>query len=128
MTHISETPAGTLVKQAHAGVKLINDQYPEAAAILREAITRFDVLREVHQLTNHKVKKPVTDAKPNDVVCVFGKCYRLRYINYYGNHTVLHLQPASEPLSPYTENDVISIDLANDILIEVVQEQSNGQQ
>ncbi|TBL95139.1 hypothetical protein, partial [Hafnia alvei] len=89
MTHISEIPVGTLVKQAHAGVKLIADQYPEVAAILREAITRFDVLREVHQLTNHKVKKLAIEAKPNDVVCVFGKCYRLRYINYYGNHTVL---------------------------------------
>ena len=126
MTHISEIPARTLVKQAHAGVNLINDQYPEAAAILREAITRFDVLREVHQLTNHKVKKLAIEAKPNDVVCVFGKCYRLRYINYYGNHTVLRFQPAKEPLSPYTENDVISLDLANDILIEVVQEQNNG--
>jgi len=125
MTHISEIPAGTLVKQAHAGVKLIAEQYPEAAAILREAITRLDVLREFHQLTNHKVKKPVTDVKPNDVVCVFGKCYRLRYINYYGNHTVLHFQPASEPLSPYTENDVISLDLANDILIEVVGDLNN---
>ncbi|KKF38489.1 hypothetical protein PU01_23355 [Hafnia alvei] len=79
----------------------------------------------MHQLTNQKVKKPVTDAKPNDVVCVFGKCYRLRYINYYGNHTVLHFQPAKEPLSPYTENDVISLDLANDILIEVVGDLNN---
>lgn len=123
---LNELPPKTLIKQAHAGVKLINDQYPEAAAILREAITRFDVLREIHQQTNHKVKKPVTDAKPNDVVCVFGKCYRLRYINYYGNHTVLHFQPAKEPLSPYTENDVISLDLANDILIEVVGDLNNA--
>ena len=46
MTHISEIPVGTLVKQAHAGVKLIADQYPEVAAILREAITRFDVLKQ----------------------------------------------------------------------------------
>lgn len=117
---LNELPPKTLIKQAHAGVKLITEQYPEAAAILREAITRLDVLREFHQLTNHTVNKPVTDAKPNDVVCVFGKCYRLRYINYYGNHSVLRFQPAREPLSPYTENDVISIDLANDILIEVV--------
>ncbi len=122
---LNELPPKTLIKQAHAGVQLITEQYPDAAAILREAITRFDVLREIHQLTNHKVKKPVTDAKPNDVVCVFGKCYRLRYINYYGNHTVLHFQPAKEPLSPYTENDVISLDLANDILIEVVGDLNN---
>lgn len=122
---LNELPPKTLIKQAHAGVQLITEQYPDAAAILREAITRFDVLRKIHQLTNHKVKKPVTDAKPNDVVCVFGKCYRLRYINYYGNHTVLHFQPASEPLSPYTENDVISLDLANDILIEVVGDLNN---
>ncbi|KFC87619.1 hypothetical protein [Hafnia alvei] len=122
---LNELPPKTLIKQAHAGVKLINDQYPEAAAILREAITQFDVLREVHQLTNNKVKKLAIEAKPNDVVCVFGKCYRLRYINYYGNHTVLHFQPAKEPLSPYTENDVISLDLANDILIEVVGDLNN---
>ncbi|QIP54954.1 hypothetical protein [Hafnia alvei] len=56
MTHISEIPAGTLVKQAHAGVKLIADQYPEAAAILREAITRLDVLREVHQLAKQEAQ------------------------------------------------------------------------
>lgn len=56
MTHISEIPAGTLVKQAHAGVKLITEQYPEAAAILREAITRFDVLREVHQLAKQEAQ------------------------------------------------------------------------
>ena len=122
---LNELPPKTLIKQAHAGVKLITEQYPDAAAILREAITRLDVFREFHQLTNHSVKKPVTDAKPNDVVCIFGKCYRLRYINYYGNHTVLHFQPASEPLSPYTENDVISLDLANDILIEVVGDLNN---
>ena len=47
---LNELPPKTLIKQAHAGVKLITEQYPEAAAILREAITRFDVLREVHQL------------------------------------------------------------------------------
>lgn len=60
MTHISEISVGILVKQAHAGVKLINDQYPEAAAILREAITRFDVLREVHQLAKQE-SQPVSE-------------------------------------------------------------------
>lgn len=63
MTHISEIPAGTLVKQAHAGVKLIAEQYPEAAAVLREAITRFDVLREVHQLAKQEAQ-PVIPERP----------------------------------------------------------------
>lgn len=48
---LNELPPKTLIKQAHAGVKLIADQYPDAAAILRETITRFDVLCEVHQQT-----------------------------------------------------------------------------
>lgn len=61
MTHISEIPAGTLVKQAHAGVKLIADQYPEAAAILREAITRLDVLREVHQLARQEAQPVIPE-------------------------------------------------------------------
>lgn len=51
---LNKLPPKTLIKQAHAGVKLINDQYPEAAAILREAITQFDVLREVHQLAKQE--------------------------------------------------------------------------
>ena len=63
MTHISEIPAGRLVKQAHAGVKLINDQYPEAAAILREAITRFDVLREIHQLAKQEAQPVIPEEK-----------------------------------------------------------------
>ncbi|MBW2958071.1 hypothetical protein [Hafnia phage yong2] len=61
MTHISEIPAGTLVKQAHAGVKLIAEQYPEAAAVLREAITRFDVLREVHQLAKQEAQPVIPE-------------------------------------------------------------------
>ncbi|MCE9946922.1 hypothetical protein [Hafnia paralvei] len=48
---LNELPPKTLIKQAHAGVKLITEQYPEAAAILRETVTRFDVLCEVHQQT-----------------------------------------------------------------------------
>nr|WP_304185285.1 DUF551 domain-containing protein [Hafnia alvei] len=44
-----ELPAKTLVKQAHAGTKLVSGQYPEAAAILREIVTRYDLLREAHQ-------------------------------------------------------------------------------
>lgn len=53
---LNELPPKTLIKQAHAGVKLITEQYPDAAAILREAITRFDVLREVHQQASASFK------------------------------------------------------------------------
>lgn len=60
---LNELPPKTLIKQAHAGVKLINDQYPEAAAILREAITRFDVLREVNQFAKQEAQ-PITEPKP----------------------------------------------------------------
>ncbi|MCE9870305.1 hypothetical protein LZ667_02720 [Hafnia alvei] len=85
MTHISEIPAGTLVKQAHAGVKLIADQYPEAAAILREAITRFDVLREVHQLAKQEAQ-PVIPRWPSDEVERDALRYRfLRDKDFFGD-------------------------------------------
>lgn len=70
MTHISEIPAGTLVKQAHAGVKIIADQFPEAAAILREAITRLDVLREVHQLAKQEAQ-PVIPEQQQPIAYIF---------------------------------------------------------
>lgn len=55
---LSELSAKTLVKQAHAGVKLVSGQYPEAAAILREVTTRYDVLYEVRQQDKDTAIKP----------------------------------------------------------------------
>lgn len=55
---LSELSAKTLVKQAHAGVKLVSGQYPEAAAILREVTTRYDVLYEVRQQDKYTAIKP----------------------------------------------------------------------
>lgn len=55
---LRELSAKTLVKQAHAGVKLVSGQYPEAAAILREVTTRYDVLYEVRQQDKDTAIKP----------------------------------------------------------------------
>lgn len=55
---LSELPAKTLVKQAHAGTKLVSEQYPEAAAILREVTTRYDVLYEVRLQAKDAERKP----------------------------------------------------------------------
>lgn len=55
---LSELPAKTLVKQAHAGTKLVSEQYPEAAAILREVTTRYDVLYEVRLQAKDAAIKP----------------------------------------------------------------------
>ena len=60
---LNELPPKTLIKQAHAGVKLITEQYPEAAAILRETVTRFDVLCEVHQQTQKQRDELADDAE-----------------------------------------------------------------
>lgn len=55
---LSELSAKTLVKQAHAGTKLVSGQYPEAAAILREVTTRYDVLYEVRLQAKDAERKP----------------------------------------------------------------------
>lgn len=82
---LNELPPKTLIKQAHAGVKLIADQYPEAAAILREAITRFDVLREVHQLAKQEAQ-PVIPRWPSDEVERDALRYRfLRDKDFFGD-------------------------------------------
>ncbi|MCE9873820.1 hypothetical protein LZ667_20890 [Hafnia alvei] len=108
MTHISEIPVGTLVKQAHAGVKLIADQYPEAAAILREAITRFDVLREIHQLAKQEAQPVIPEEKivgwifedelpknyPYDAMFVHSKVDVVRMFPVFSPSSA---QPVSEP-------------------------------
>ncbi|TKY81061.1 hypothetical protein EDI29_17810 [Pectobacterium polonicum] len=50
---------------------------------------------------------------PNDVIQVFGDWYRVRYITRHKG-TCLYLQPESEPLSPFTENDVLIISINDD--------------
>lgn len=60
---LNELPPKTLIVQAHAGVKLITEQYPDAAAILRETVTRFDVLCEVHQQTQKQRDELADDAE-----------------------------------------------------------------
>lgn len=60
---LNELPPKTLIKQAHAGVKLITEQYPDAAAILRETVTRFDVLCEVNQQTQKQRDELADDAE-----------------------------------------------------------------
>ncbi|MEH2922396.1 hypothetical protein ACFFL1_05950 [Samsonia erythrinae] len=59
-------------------------------------------------------KRPI-DIAPGDVIEVFDEWYRVRYITYHGMIR-LHLQPESEPLSPFTENDVLIISINDDVV------------
>lgn len=62
--------------------------------------------------------------KPNDVVRIGSRKFRLRYITQHGTQNTYRFQPHSEPLSPYAENDVVvlSIDRGQSVMFEVIPE------
>ncbi|WIK00771.1 hypothetical protein OI906_17030 [Klebsiella pneumoniae] len=60
-------------------------------------------------------KKRPSDIAPGDVIEVFDEWYRVRYITYHGMIS-LYLQPENEPLSPFTENDVLIISVNDDVV------------
>lgn len=62
--------------------------------------------------------------KPNDVVWIGSRKFRLRYITQHGTQNTYRFQPHYEPLSPFVENDVVvlSIDHGQSIMFEVVPE------
>ncbi|PWD66547.1 hypothetical protein [Pectobacterium parmentieri] len=60
-------------------------------------------------------KKRPSEVAPGDVIQVFDEWYRVRYVTYNGG-VRLHLQPESEPLSPFTENDVLIISINDDVI------------
>lgn len=62
--------------------------------------------------------------KPNDVVWIGSRKFRLRYITQHGTQNTYRFQPHFEPLSPYVENDVVvlSIDHRQSVMFEVIPE------
>lgn len=60
--------------------------------------------------------------KPNDVVLIGEGKFRLRYITEGRFEYTYYFQHASEPLSPFTENDVlvISVNKGQSLKFEVV--------
>jgi len=77
----------------------------------------FDVAEGIRQLhpdaAPAMTEKPFKDVAPNDVVPVGNDFFRVRYITRHGDDTTLHLQREAEKLSPYTQNDVIHLSVAN---------------
>lgn len=70
-------------------------------------------------------KKRPCEIEPGDVVQVFNEWYRVRYLTY-NTGIRLHLQPENEPLSPFTENDVLIITINGDEVIWIDVEVRNG--
>ena len=62
--------------------------------------------------------------KPNDIVWIGSRKFRLRYITRHGTQNTYRFQPHSEPLSPFVENDVVvlSIDRGQSVMFEVIPE------
>ena len=62
--------------------------------------------------------------KPNDVVWIGSRKFRLRYITQHGAQNTYRFQPHYEPLSPFVENDVVvlSIDHRQSVMFEVIPE------
>ncbi len=59
---------------------------------------------------------------PNDVVMIGSGKFRLRYITTGSFEYRYHFQPASEPLNPFRENDVliISVNEGQSLKFEVI--------
>lgn len=73
------------------------------------------MIKHIHELTPKEIS-------PNDVIEIGSAEFRVRYITYHGGSTSLHLQRKDEPISPFTQNDVVhlSIDNSVPILLNVV--------
>ncbi|CAH0322778.1 hypothetical protein SRABI106_04438 [Rahnella aquatilis] len=63
--------------------------------------------------------------KPGDKVEVFSVEYFIRYIRYRGVEIEFSLQPATEPLSPFTCNDVIFMTVQSSLMVDVVGPESD---
>jgi len=61
------------------------------------------------------------DVKPGDRVTGFSVEYFIRYIRYAGGEIQFSLQPATEPLSPFTCNDVIFMTVQSSLMVEVAE-------
>lgn len=46
-------------------------------------------------------KRVVSELKPNDVICVFGDWFRVRYLRYWGGNTTVDLQRETEQMTPF---------------------------
>ncbi|ATW62431.1 hypothetical protein EAN16_20950 [Salmonella enterica] len=72
------------------------------------------------RLETMTMKIPAGDVKPGVLATIFGEQFRLRYITYHNVGSVtLRFQPGDEPLSPFTENDVLTMTVPRTFEVEV---------
>lgn len=64
------------------------------------------------------------EVKPGDKVKIFSAEYFIRYIRYRGVEIEFSLQPATEPLSPFTCNDVIFMTVLTSLMVDVARQES----
>lgn len=62
--------------------------------------------------------KLASQITPNDVIIIGGKMLRTRYLRYHARKVELSMQPFFEPLSPYCENDIVSLTVPVDFRLE----------
>ncbi|AUZ66896.1 hypothetical protein C2U53_25355 [Citrobacter sp. CFNIH10] len=62
-------------------------------------------------------KRVVSELNPNDVICVFGDWFRVRYLNYLGGNTTVQLQRETDKLSPFHDSTCMSFTVNSDLTV-----------
>lgn len=60
-------------------------------------------------------RRTLQELQPGDLVDVQNRYLRLRYITCHNGKTTLHFQSKDEPVSPFTENDVVVLSVSDDM-------------
>ncbi len=68
-------------------------------------------------MTKQTAKRTVAELKPNDVICVFGDWFRVRYLNYRGSETTVQLQREADKLSPLMDLTCMSFTVQSDLTV-----------
>ncbi len=68
-------------------------------------------------MTKLTTKRGVSELKPNDVICVFGDWFRVRYLNCWGGNTTVQLQREADELSPLNDLTCMSFTVHSDLTV-----------
>ncbi|HHJ4580971.1 TPA: hypothetical protein ACQJXY_003358 [Citrobacter freundii] len=86
---------------------------PDSFAVISENI-RIDDNRVIAKQT---AKRTVAELKPNDLICVFGDWFRVRYLNYRDTETTVQLQRQTDKLSPFMDLTCMSFTVHSDLIV-----------
>ncbi len=68
-------------------------------------------------MSRQTAKRTVSELKPNDVICVFGDWFRVRYLNYRGSEITVQLQREADKLSSLMDLTCMSFTVHADLTV-----------